>query len=97
MAVVMIMEWDGVTPASYDAVRRRVNWEGEPAPGGLYHVAAFDDRVMRVTDIWESAEQLNDFVQNRLMPGVKAEGIQGQPRVEVFPVHAVFAPGYQRV
>ena len=95
MAVVMVMDWAGVTPASYDAVRRRVNWEGEPAAGGLYHVAAFDDRGLRVTDVWESAEQFTEFVQHRLMPGVKAEGIEGEPHVEIYPAHAIFAPGYR--
>jgi hypothetical protein len=28
------------------------------------------------------------------MPGVKALGIPGEPRVEILPAHAVFAPGF---
>jgi hypothetical protein len=63
MAILMILEWDGVTPERYDAVRKRVNWEGEPPIGGLYHVAAFDDRGLHITDVWSSAEEFDAFVQ----------------------------------
>ena len=41
MAVIMIMEWEGVTPEQYEAVRKEVNWESNHAPGGQFHVAAF--------------------------------------------------------
>jgi hypothetical protein len=44
MAVVMIMTWAGVTEAQYEAAKRVVNWEGDVAPGGLFHVSAFDEQ-----------------------------------------------------
>jgi hypothetical protein len=94
MPVVMIMEWEGVTPEQYDQARALVNWEGEPPAGGLYHVAAFDDQGLRVTDVWESAEHFQQFVAQRLMPGVKQLGIAGEPQVEIYPTHRVFTPGY---
>jgi hypothetical protein len=90
----MIMEWDGVTLQQYDEARKVVNWEGDAPAGGLFHVAAHDGQKLRITDTWESAEQFQQFVDQRLMPGVQKVGIQGQPRVEVYPTHAVFTPGY---
>jgi hypothetical protein len=30
------------------------------------------------------------------MPGVKQVGIEGEPDVELYEAHAVFAPAYQR-
>jgi hypothetical protein len=95
VAVVMIMEWDGVTRDQYEAARKLVNWEGNVPPGGNFHVAAFSDKGLRVTDVWDSAEQFNAFVNDRLMPGVKQIGIQGEPKVEIYPVHAIFAPAYR--
>ena len=90
MPVVMSMRWAGVTPEQYDAVREDVNWEGEPAAGGIFHVAAFDDAGLRVTDVWETAEDFQRFVDDRLMPAVRRAGLETQPEVEVLPTHAVF-------
>ena len=92
MRVLMTMKWNGVTPDQYEMVRKSVNWEGDLPKGAVFHAAGFHDGALRVTDIWESAEDFNNFVSSRLMPGVAQTGITGQPEVEVFPVHAVFAP-----
>jgi hypothetical protein len=97
MAVAMMMRWAGVTSEQYDAVRKIVDWEGNPAPGGLFHVAGFDDAGLHVTDIWERSEDFQAFVADRLMPGVKQVGIPGEPMVEIVPVHALFAPAFKRV
>jgi hypothetical protein len=97
MAVAMMMRWDGVTPEQYEAVRKLVDWEGTPAAGGLFRVAGFDDRGLRVTDIWETPEAFQAFVADRLMPGVKRVGVRGEPAVEIVPVHALFAPAFERV
>lgn len=97
MAVMMIMRWAGVTPAQYDAARKLVDWEGTPALGGLFHVAGFDGEGLRVTDVWETPEAFQAFVAARLMPGVKQLGIQGEPAVEIVPVHALFTPAFKRI
>ena len=95
MAVVMNMEWDGVTREQYEAVRKIVDFEGKPPTGGLFHVASFNDKGLRVTDLWQSAETFQSFVEKRLMPGVKEAGIAGEPRVQIYPVHNLFTPGYR--
>jgi hypothetical protein len=97
MPIMMIMEWDGITAAQYDQVRNIVRWEQDKPKGGLFHVAAVTPQGVRVTDVWDSAEEFNAFVEARLMPGVQKAGITAQPRVEIFPAHAVFAPGYQKL
>jgi hypothetical protein len=88
--VVMSMRWAGVTPEQYEEACEIVNWEGEPADGGLFHVASFDDEGLRVTDVWESEEHFNRFVEERLTPGIQQVGIQGQPEVEFHPVQRLF-------
>lgn len=96
MAVVMMMRWNGVTPEQYEEVRKLVDWEGNPAPGGLFHVAAFSESGLRVVDVWEDAGSFDAFVQQRLMPGVQQLGLTSQPDVEILPAHAIFAPGYAK-
>ena len=71
-----------------------MKWEENPATGGLFHVAYFDGSGLCVQDVWESAEDFNNFVQDRLMPGVAQTGVTSQPKVEIYPVHALFTPGY---
>lgn len=92
--IAMLMQWPGVTKEQYEQARKIVNWEGDPAPGGLIHIASFDKNGLRVTDVWQTAEQFNHFVEHRLMPGVAQVGVQGQPSVEILPVHEVFTPAY---
>ena len=95
MAVVMLMEWPGVTRDDYDALREPVNWEGDPPEGIMFHVAAFDDNGIHVTDVWESQEHFQRFLEQRLMPEIQRQGrMQGQPNVRFMPVHATFAPAY---
>ena len=49
-----------------------------------------------VTDVWESAEDFQAFVDDRLNPGVQQVGIEGEPEVQMTEVHRVFAPAYER-
>ena len=85
------MRWEGATPEQYDALRDEVKWDTDLAAGGVFHAASFDDKGLRISDVWESEEDMNNFINNRLMPGVQKIGIPGQPSVEVFPLHAYLA------
>jgi hypothetical protein len=94
MPIVMIMRWEGVVAEQYRALRAELDLETNPPPGGKLHIAAFDERGVRVTDVWDSAEAFNRFVEERLMPTVGKLGIPGQPQVEIYPLESIFAPGY---
>ncbi len=95
MAVLMLMEWSGVTQQQYDSVRRIVDFEGKAPAGGLFHVAAVTPTGLRVVDLWERAEDFQAFVETRLMPGVRQAGIDAaEPQVQVLPACNVFTPGY---
>ena len=89
---VMLMRWAGVTPEQYEEAREVINWEGDLPDGALLHLAGFDGDDLRVTDVWESQEQFERFVGERLMPGVKQIGIEGEPEVHFYPVQNLFNP-----
>jgi hypothetical protein len=95
MPIMMVMEWPGVTAQKYDEVRSTVNWEGDVPTGAKYHVASFPASGARITDVWDSAEDFQRFVDERLMPGVQKVGVEGEPTIEIFPTHAIFAPAYE--
>ena len=90
--IVMNMRWAGVTKEQYDQALKEVRWETDLPNGAKFHVAAFDDKGLLVTDVWDTAEDFNRFVEQRLTPGVEKVGIQGQPEVVITPTHRIFAP-----
>jgi hypothetical protein len=92
MATVMTMHWPEVTREQYETVRRDVNWEGDVPKGAKFHVAWFGADGFRVLDLWDSQEDFESFVQQRLTPGLQKAGIQGEPKIDYAPTHAIFAP-----
>jgi len=91
MAIVMRMEWPGVTPEQYDEACEVVGWERDMPRGAIFHVAFFDEGF-KVVDVWETAEDFQSFVDSRLMPGIAQVGIEGEPNVTIVPAHRVFNP-----
>jgi hypothetical protein len=92
MQTVMLMRWAGVTPEQYEEARSRVAWETEVPDGAVLHIAGFDGDDLRVTDVWESPEEFQAFVDGRLMPAVQEIGIEGEPEIRLYPVQAIFNP-----
>ena len=92
MATVMLMHWPEVSIDQYEQARKEINWEGNVPPGAKFHVAWMGKDGFHVLDLWESQADFERFTQERLMPGVQKIGIQGQPKVEFFDAHAIFAP-----
>lgn len=92
MPTVMSMHWPEVSREQYEAVRKEVNWEGNAPAGAKLHVSWFADDGFHVLDLWETPQDFQKFVDERLTPGVQKVGVQGQPRVSISESHAVFAP-----
>jgi hypothetical protein len=70
MAILAIFKGNNITKQMYESLRKEVDWEHKYPTGVILHAAAFDDSGIniRVADVWESAEDLNRFVNERLMP-----------------------------
>jgi hypothetical protein len=92
MAIMMIMTWKGATLDQYREAKRIVDWENAPAAGGRMHATAHDGESLRITDVWDSAEQFQAFVNDRLMPGIADLGMPGQPDVEIYPLEDLWIP-----
>ena len=76
------------TTEQYDETVRRLEEAGDFPPDGLdLHVAFTVDGSLRVSEVWDSQEQLDAFGE-RLMPVLADVGIDpGEP--EVLQVHNV--------
>ena len=89
MAVMMILDWHGVSIEDYDRVEDEIGISGDDdAPEGLIsHVAAVDeDGEMVIADIWESDEALATFIETKLGPALRKLALpESEPRI--MPVH----------
>ena len=89
MAVAVVLEFKNGTLEQYDQVIERMGFErGGPGPeGALFHwVAAVDDGI-RVTDVWQTREQFQQFADTKIGPITQEVGIQGPPEITMYEVH----------
>jgi len=82
MAVVLRFAQQGMTSAKYDEIVRRLEQAGAGAPAGrLYHVCFGDRNNLRVSDIWDSRENFEEFGKT-LIPITQELGVDpGEPEV----------------
>jgi hypothetical protein len=89
MSIVVRFPPSNVTKQQYDAVRSALEDAGEwPAAGCQLHVCFGDEQDIRVSEVWESQEQLEAFGE-KLRPRMEAAGIQLSGEPEVFDAHIV--------
>jgi hypothetical protein len=84
MSIVVRFPPSNVTKQQYDTVHEALEKSGDwPAAGCLIHVCFGDEQNVRVSEIWESREQLEAFGET-LRPRLEAAGIQLSGEPEVF-------------
>ncbi len=87
-----------ITKQMYETLKKEVKWDQNPPAGLISHSAAFDEpgNSIHVADIWESEQDLNNFVENRLIPVMKNHNIP-IPKSEIFQIHEINVyPGIDR-
>jgi quinol monooxygenase YgiN len=89
MSIVVRFQPSNVTKQQYDSVRNALTEAGDwPAEGCQLHVCFGDEQDVRVSEVWESREQLDAFGQ-KLMPRAEEAGIKLSGQPEVFEAHIV--------
>ena len=91
--IMAIFTGKGFTKEMCENPRQEVGWETEPIDSWLMHAVCFDDSGdIRMTNIWESTEEMEDGFVSRLMPVMRKIGIP-PPQAEIYPIHnlTVFA------
>ena len=89
MSIVARFNPTNLTKDMYDeSVRRLKESEGWPPAGLDYHVMFGSEGDLRVSEIWDSREQMQAFGE-RLMPILADIGIEFSGEPEVFEAHNV--------
>jgi hypothetical protein len=88
MSVLIRFAPASLTAAQYDESIRKLEDAGDfPADGLDYHVCFGTEGNLRVSEIWDSQEQLDAFGE-KLMPVLSEVGIDpGEP--EIMPIHNI--------
>lgn len=89
MAVAVVLEFSNGTLEQYDQVIERMGYEprGTGPEGGLFHWATATDGGVRVTDVWETREQFEQFAETKIGPLTQEVGVEGPPQVTIYEVH----------
>jgi hypothetical protein len=90
MSIVVRFTPKNMTTEQYEDVLRRHEQAGiELPPDGMeYHVCFGSDGDLRVSEIWDSREQLEAY-GDRLMPMLAEAGIQFSGEPEILEVHNI--------
>jgi len=87
MSIVVRFNPTNLTREKYDESVRRLEEAGAWPPDGLeYHVFFGPDDNLRVSEVWDSQEQLEAFGE-RMMPILTDVGIEFSGAPEIFEVH----------
>lgn len=88
MSILIRFTPSSLSTEQYDESIAKLEAQGDFPPDGLdYHVCFGTDGSLKVSEIWDSREQLEAFGE-RLMPVLSDVGIEpGEP--EIVPIHNV--------
>lgn len=88
MSIVVRHHPASLTAEKYDAANEKIAAAGIewPADGLDYHVCFGTDGDLHVSEIWDSREQWEAFME-RLMPVLAEAGIEMSAEPDVFEVH----------
>lgn len=91
MAILGIFTGDGFTKQMYEDLRKEVDWEHKHPKDVILHAAGLDDSGnIRVVDVWESEQDLNNYVNSRIKPVMERINAP-MPKGEIIPIHNVNA------
>ena len=86
MPIAMLVDNPEGSQEVYDQVREHLGLES-PA-GGIFHAAGPSPKGgWRVIEVWESQEDAERFLRERLEPAFEAVGFTGRAQPEFWPVH----------
>ena len=91
MAILAMFSGDGFTKQVYEELRKEVDWEHKHPKGAMFHAAGLDGSGnIRIADVWESEQDLNNFINSRIKPVMERINAP-MPKGEIVSIHNVNA------
>ena len=87
MPVAMLVDNPEGSQEIYDKVREQLGLQEKPA-GGIFHAAGpSPNGGWRVIEVWESQEDADRFLKERLGPALEAVGVARSVQPQFWTVH----------
>ena len=68
MPVMTLFRSPSINQMQYDAIIQALDLEHQPGSGALTHACGFDQKGICVQDVWESRQDFEAFMADRLKP-----------------------------
>ncbi|RAK60742.1 hypothetical protein DJ021_13455 [Phenylobacterium hankyongense] len=68
MPIMALFRSSRVDRAKYDAIIEQLDLERSPPPGAMTHTCGFDENGICVADVWNTREDFEAFMTDRLAP-----------------------------
>ena len=88
MAVLVIGEVAGGTAERDAAAVEALGLEANPPAGARFRVAGPTENGWRVVSLWDSQEEVDQFVEERLIPTLERAGVP-KPTFEYWPIESI--------
>ena len=92
MAVSVVAHYKDLDAATYDEVVASLELDANPPAGAILHVAGEWEGGITTSEIWQTEQTFQAFLDYRLRPALRLHGVHRDPVVEVAPLHNVYAP-----
>jgi hypothetical protein len=79
MTIMALFRSNRIDQSAYDAIIQELNLEAQPAQGALSHACGFDANGICVCDVWESRQDFDAFLNDRLRPAFTKLNLQYEP------------------
>jgi hypothetical protein len=95
MPVGVIQEFAEGSLDQYDQVIEKMGFTpgGAGPVGNMFHWVTEIDGHVRITDVWETREQFEQFAQETIGPLAAEVGVPQPPEVTYFEVHSFLTAG----
>jgi hypothetical protein len=97
MAVVVLARYRNLTPEKYDELVSGLDLDANPPAGAILHVAGDGADEVIVTELWRTEQTFRAFYDYRLRPALLMHGVEGEPSLEIVPLHNLFAVDMEMV
>ena len=94
MASIMFLNWPGATREQYEGIKAKAQWDVNTPDGAKFHTVGFDDDGTHITDIWESPEHFDRWMNGDLGAAIQEVGLGGEPDIRWVEMAGVFAPAF---
>lgn len=88
MPIGLIIEWPGATQQQYDDLMDQLDFRGVLPPGELLHAAGPIPGGWRIIDIWETRQDFDRLVTEKLGDALQSVGVN-DAQITEFPIHNI--------